>query len=299
VVFIGASLSREVGWSLARHIFDPPPSFTPSSHPASNYARASGSSRPRTPGNDPYCQPYSYVDSDAGEWMSQASAREASALGMHKDSSVAKGVHTDRVPSHSVKHDNTTTTATTIDPDWSYAAFQRVASAGAWPSFRCTKGLARGAGSGSASTGCRMTPPARPEKGFYTPDTGFQFARTEEECCGARGTAHFWQELVQLDDPVRFAGGRKQPGKEHHHEMIPRLMRHLAANCPCRGVVWLGIGAHELKHGRPWYQDPSTIEYGPREWQREAESKWCVSLLRAAAAARGGGGGGLCPKQNF
>jgi hypothetical protein len=209
---------------------------------------------------------------------------------MHKDSSVAKGVHTDRVPSHSVKHDNTTTTATTIDPDWSYAAFQRVASAGAWPSFRCTKGLARGAGSGSASTGCRMTPPARPEKGFYTPDTGFQFARTEEECCGARGTAHFWQELVQLDDPVRFAGGRKQPGKEHHHEMIPRLMRHLAANCPCRGVVWLGIGAHELKHGRPWYQDPSTIEYGPREWQREAESKWCVSLLRAAAAARGGGG---------
>lgn len=202
VVLVGASLTREVGWSLARHVFDPP-------------GQSSDRTNDRQPvhDNDPYCQPYAYTDADA------TSSEFAGRAGKNAD--------------------------------WGFSTFQRVASAGSWPSFVCDNGLAAGSARTSNNhSGCRITTPARPPRGYYTPNDSFAFARNEEECCGGR---RFWQELVQLDDPVRFAGSKSQPGKEHHHLMIPRLMQHLARNCPCRGVVWLGIGAHELKHGRPWW----------------------------------------------
>ena len=64
--------------------------------------------------------------------------------------------------------------------------------------------------------------------------------------------AHFG--LVEQYSSLASYAHHAQPGREHHHDMIARLMRHLAANCPCRGLVWIGIGAHELKHGRPWYE---------------------------------------------
>lgn len=49
----------QVGWSLARHVFDPPPSVSSQPRGTSEAERTqNASSNPsRTPGNDPFCQP--------------------------------------------------------------------------------------------------------------------------------------------------------------------------------------------------------------------------------------------------
>lgn len=75
----------------------------------------------------------------------------------------------------------------------------------------------------------------------------FDFARTKDECC--RPDGGFWSRMVQLNDPVRQKG--RKPTIQHDR-LITHLFRQLAANCPCKGMVWIGIGVHELKHGRPW-----------------------------------------------
>ena len=100
----------------------------------------------------------------------------------------------------------------------------------------------------------------------------FNFARDPAECCDPAGGA-FWTRMVQLDEPVRHQGRNR---KIQHDRLVQLLVEQLAKNCPCKGLLWIGIGVHELKHGRPWYRDPAAIdpaEYGSRSWVKEAEDK--------------------------
>ena len=159
-----------------------------------------------------------------------------------------------------------------------------------WPNMNCSRGLGK-----SDAYGCTLDTGRaghyRPEEQTFLdpedPDFDpkkakdahvFNFARDSAECCDPAGT--FWTRMVQLDEPVRHQGRKR---KIQHDRLVQLLVEQLAKNCRCKGLLWIGIGVHELKHGRPWYRDPAAIdpaEYGARSWVKESEGNCGYSKTR-------------------
>lgn len=218
VVFVGASLTREVAWSFVRHTFDPP---------AEEDLQ-----------ND-YCQPYAFGNPESSSTNHSTNVR-------FKEGGKA----------------------------WNRAMFKGLSSPASWPNINCPKGL-----KSPVESGCELDltkqniPPEQKldlaSQNYSGTEQIFDFARNSTECCNADGG--FWTRMVQLNMAVRMQKGNKPTIR--HDRLIELLFKQLAKNCPCKGLIYIGIGVHELFHGRPWYDDRPT-DYGHRTWIKEAEDEY-------------------------